>query len=52
MLNYDWDAAKRVFYKLTATQMTWLNKMIERERRAMRRQEDSQYRSIKRRRYL
>ncbi len=52
MLNYDWDTAKRVFYKLTSTQMIWLNKMMEREQKAMRQREDMQYRNLKRRRYL
>jgi len=49
MLNFDWEAAKRVFYGLTPTQTVWLNKMIKRERKILEQKSKSH---IRRRRYL
>jgi len=32
--GYNWDLSKKIFYNLTDTQLTWLNKMLSRiERR-------------------
>ena len=32
-LNFDWNRARRIFYNLTDSQISWLNYMMERDRR-------------------